>query len=120
MGMCDVIKEKLQISDIRLELVDFFETKENLVEGTVMAERAKILGADVGRVYAEFIFENEFCIPKEWRNYDLVFPEAKHMIDNSECILYLHYHERNKQWQRGYGFSKFDWTPRARLVRSCK
>jgi len=114
----DIVGEKCQVGGKILELVDFFESNEKLVEGTFMTERAKKLGASLGWGYANFLISHEVRIPKEWREYDLVFPEALHEINNCRCILYLHYH--GWYWSRGYGLVKFDWTPRARLVRLCR
>jgi hypothetical protein len=63
-----------QPGDVTLELAEFLKRCESWVKGTVMLDRAKAIGADLGQKHAEVLLENKHLIPSEWKNHYLIFP----------------------------------------------
>ncbi len=58
-----------------LEPVSFLKKGENYINGEEMVQRArKEFNVNFGQEDAEWVLANQHLIPKEWRNYYLVFP----------------------------------------------
>jgi hypothetical protein len=86
-----------------LELSDFLQEGENYIIGTTMLERAKKLGNLAGQLHAERLLSQQQDIPKEWRDYYLVF--AGTVWRDSDGNLYVPY----LGWGGGRWDLNFDW-----------
>ncbi|HAJ44635.1 hypothetical protein A3K33_01820 [Candidatus Azambacteria bacterium RIFOXYC1_FULL_41_20] len=117
------IAERFEIGGVRFELVDFFKPNEMFIEGTVMLKRAKIVGAIINDETAQRLLLNRHRIPKELREFDVVLAGPVRRIDGRgigrgmKFISYIHY--RGGLWVEGLGGVRYDWSPKARLVRLC-
>ena len=55
------------------EIKRFSKEGEDYVSSKKMRQRAKELNADLGQLDAEYLFQHQELIPKEWREYVLIF-----------------------------------------------
>lgn len=102
-----------------LDLAEFLRSGESTVRGTVMAERAKKLGADLGQKHAEILLANQHLIPKEWRGYYLVFPGTVWRGSNGHrYVPYLLWN--GERWFLDFDWLEFDWFSGVRLLRPCR
>ncbi|GEM_PF-2137483 len=63
-----------EAGEVMFELTEFLKSSESWVKGTVMADRAKELGANPGQKHAEWLEEHQDRIPEEFRKFHLIFP----------------------------------------------
>ena len=99
----DVGFEPVLTSPKQLELLPFLKDKEMYLDGEVMVERAKELKANMGQQHAEWLLEHQSEIPKEFRNYYLVFPGTKwRRSGGGRDVPYLN-------WRGGEWILNFDW-----------
>jgi len=102
--------------EVTLELCEFLKPGESCVKGTVMAERAKELGANLGQKHAETLLENQHLTPKEWRSFYFVFPGTVWRDSyGGRRVPYLFWFD--ERWGLGFLWLEFDWDSGGRLLR---
>ncbi len=113
----NVVKpKKITIAD--LEIVSFLKTGENRITGSVMRQRAKELGANFGQRHAEYLLAHQREIPKEFRDYFLVFPGTVWQShDGTLGVPYIGWDSMSEQWYLNVRWIGFDWWDEARLIR---
>lgn len=62
--------------EFKFELVEILEPNENPISGDEMRRRATTKKASLGQHEAELLEKNREVIPKDWRNYFLLFPKT--------------------------------------------
>lgn len=107
------------ISDVgfqsgEIELVEFLKPGEDQVDGTVMADRAKELNANLGQKYAEWMLEHQDRIPAKFRQFYLSFPGTVWRGSGGDRIVPFLYWDGD-QWY--LSFSWRDWYSDDRLLR---
>lgn len=108
---------KVIIAD--LETVSFLKGNETSVSGEVMRQRAVELRANLGQRQAEFLLEHQQEIPKEWRNYYLIFPGT--LWRDSNGFLFVHVlHCSGERWGLRFIWLENDWFSFGRLLRPRK
>lgn len=108
-----------EAGEVTLELVKFLKPGENWVKGTVMAERSKELGANLGQKHAEALLENQHLIPEKWRKYYLVFPGSVwQRRDGDRTVSYLHW--SGEQWCLDFYWLDDDFYSDYRVLRPRK
>ena len=126
----EAMKERFQMGNIVLELVDFLEFGKIFVEGNMMIRYAMELGAVLDQSYIGIVLNNPIKIPASYDEYDLVFAGARLKVkimackhdeaancgcDYYEFVAYLR--KIRGIWRLGYGNIACDWDLRCRLLR---
>lgn len=62
-------------SALKYELATFLKKNEDYISGTELLKRAKKQGITTGKEDTYYLLEHQNEIPKEWREYYLIFPE---------------------------------------------
>ena len=102
-----------------LGLAEFLQPGEDSVNGEVMVERAKALGNCAGQLHAERLLAQQQDIPKEYRQFYLVFPGTswRHPLGDRD-VPYLRWFGR--RWGLNFHWLGSDWHSHVRLVRLCE
>ncbi len=107
---------KKLVGTITLELVPILKEGEPNLPGVELIKRARELGADLGQHYAEAILANQHLIPKEWREFYLVFPGTVWQGPyDGRRVPYLYWGGR--RWVLGFDWLECGWGVRSRLLR---
>ena len=86
-----------------LELVEFLKGDEWFVGGYMILEKTLKFGNRAGQQHAERLLSQQDSIPKEWREYHLVFPGTKWSNFNGDtCVPCL-------SWNRVEWFLDWIW-----------
>ncbi len=102
--------------DEELELAEFLREGENSVLGEVMFERAVKLGNRAGQRHAERLLSQANLIPKEWRDFYLVFPGTKWRDSDGFLVVPFLLWDGDK-WSLYWLWLGHDWDDYVRLVR---
>lgn len=104
-----------EIGDMEFELINFFESDEAFVEGTVMLKRARKVGAVAKQEMIKVLLAKEDILD-EMKDFDIVCAGTIKCIGKKiKVIPYLHNHCGS--WVTGLGGVNYDWHSRARLLR---
>lgn len=118
-GLLEDVDEPSSISIADLGLVSFFKDGESYVRGEEMVKRAEKFGANLGQRHAELLLDHQNQIPKEWRDYYLVFPgtiwRGRDGDRYVQSLCWL-----GTPWNLGFLGLGLDWPSGGRLVRPCK
>lgn len=107
------------VGDPTLELVEFLKDKESFVPGDVMRERAKELGGLTGQFHAERLLGGAESIPKEWRQFYLLFPGTVWRDSGGDLLVpYLRWD--GDRWFLGWGWLDGVFYSSFRVLRLCK
>ena len=106
------------LGEPELELAEFLKPGESRIKGDVMFERAVALGNRAGQQHAERLLSQQDSIPKEWRDFYLVFPGTKWQRSDGDLVVpYLYWHD--DRWRLDWYWLDDDFNDDDRLVR-CK
>ncbi|OHA52037.1 MAG: hypothetical protein A3A97_00615 [Candidatus Terrybacteria bacterium RIFCSPLOWO2_01_FULL_40_23] len=113
------VSEPSEIAISSLELVTFLNRGESHVSGDTLRNRAKENGANFGQRQAEYLLERQDEIPKEWRDFYLVFPgtvwrdsRGRRRVPSLNWI--------GGRWFLDFRWLDYDWDSVDRLVRPRK
>jgi len=116
------VEGTFQAGSIKFELIDFFESDEIFVEGTIMLERAKKMGAIINWRTARKLQKNKHLFPKEVEKFDIVLAGIKATrfgLGKCRAKVIPYFHRKSGNWVEGFGGVKYDWGEKARLLRAC-
>jgi hypothetical protein len=103
----------------QLELVSFLRERESWVSGEELMRRAVELKANLGQRQAEYLLKHQEQIPKEWRQYYIVFTgttwRGRRGCRGVPCLYCFAGRWRLRFHWLGGGFLSYD-----RLVRPCE
>ena len=102
------------ISVANLELIPFSNRSE-VLSGAKMREEAKRMNANLGQYHAEFLLKHQREIPKEWKNYLLVFPGTVWQLGKSLVVPFLGW--GSKHWFLDFYWLEHNWPSHFRFVR---
>lgn len=100
------------------DIVEFLKPNESSVNGEVMKQRAKELGAHLGQAHAEYLLDHQELIPTEWRGkYYLTFAGTVWQDGfGRRFVAYLYW--GGDRWYLHFYWLEDVWFSRDRLLRS--
>lgn len=113
------VSEPGEIVIANLETLSFLKTNKGDVSGDGMRQRAVELGANLSQRHAEFLLEHQQEIPKEWREYYLVFPGTV-WCDSDGFLLVPYLRWRGERWNLCFYWLGRVWSSGGRLLRPRK
>lgn len=105
-----------RISSVKgLELLSFLKRGESYVNGEAMKRRAEEQKANFGQLDAEWLFEHQDQIPKEFRKYYLAFPGTVWQDPYGDRrVAYLYWSD--DQWCLNFSWLGNVWNSDYRLL----
>ena len=110
---------RTEFSIPNLKPISFLKQGETYTSGEEMRSRAKNLDTNLGQHDAEYILEHESEIPKEWRQFYLVFPGTVWRTPRGDLLVPCLYWNGEGWYLRFYWLGD-GWSSDGRLVRSGK
>lgn len=87
-------------NELTLQFNEFLKEGESCVKGTIMMDRAKGMGSLAGQLHAERLLDQQESIPKELRNFYLVFAGTVWRDPDGDLrVPYLYWH--GDEWGDG-------------------
>jgi len=101
------------------EIVEYIRPGEVYLDGDVMRQRAKELGANLGQRHLEYLEDHQELIPKEWRKYYLVATGTVWRVGFGDKYRYftcLRWDGYDNRWWLDFGWLGHEWGGLGRIV----